>query len=819
MSDLPRLLLCVFDVVPAPTALSRRVTEYLKGLSDRYQVVVLSVKTPDHPHIERYHGARLLRVPVGQGDLAARVQSFDRAVRRQLDSEEYVMVHSFDPFGGYALAERRPEFGYKFVYDACALPSVELPFLVSEEDANRRFIAKVRRQELFCLMNADMVIVASELTRDFVTSLGVQRDQVQRLPPPVDLTPYAPEVMGEPDGEPMKLLHLGHQGTSQDLGTLLDAMQLALRTVNVSLVFVGPKIAPLQAQLEAQVARLELADKVEFQPPVAHEDLHKVLATADVGLLTLADVERNSRVGSPLSRAGEYLAAGRPVIAADVPAARGALPEDGVVYYRAHDASALAAVIIDLAQHPARRVELGRAARTAAINYDSARVRADLVAAYVSLSGAGVRAIGDAAAANPDEPTQLGRAAAQEDSQRTPAPREADTGNNRAGTDPAIAAGESTTPEAAVGARPAIMGTPLRDEPAVVVGRELYEYEGSFSPAPTTDPAARPPEQPVVMGSPIPTAPDFAKEEAAPPPPAVQLREEPATPAPPVTYRAEAAAPLLTPPRPAGGGISQAPPTELQTSARSTAGGIPQTLPEPPVESSVVAAPADTGEEEAPFADDAELIAGTPARGVPSAQGTVDEEAPFVDDADLIAGTPALGVQAASPKPVPPPLPKTPSGVFPPPSAPRSIPPSMTLNRGTVPPPLPRSTSGVFAAIGTTPTPSAPPPLPRSTSGVFAVANPPPAAAKPTGLFPEPPSVPKPPPAPPPPAPAPVEAAESLPEEEPEDLAVQTVDTDVGPPTSAIEPWFAQLVHGYCPPASSLFARHTPPTTMPGRDT
>ncbi|HEX4620322.1 MAG TPA: hypothetical protein VH208_02040, partial [Myxococcaceae bacterium] len=67
MSELPRLLLCTFDVIPAPSGTSRRVTEYLKGLSDRFNVVVLSAKTPDVSHIEKYQGARLLRVPVGTG--------------------------------------------------------------------------------------------------------------------------------------------------------------------------------------------------------------------------------------------------------------------------------------------------------------------------------------------------------------------------------------------------------------------------------------------------------------------------------------------------------------------------------------------------------------------------------------------------------------------------------------------------------------------------------------------------------------------------------------------------------------------------------
>lgn len=48
---------------------------------------------------------------------------------------------------------------------------------------------------------------------------------------------------------------------------------------------------------------------------------------------------------------------------------------------------------------------------------------------------------------------------------------------------------------------------------------------------------------------------------------------------------------------------------------------------------------------------------------------------------------------------------------------------------------------------------------------------------------------------------------------------LQALETSAAPPPSRLDPWFAQLVHGYCPPESQLFTRHVPPTTMPGRDT
>lgn len=62
-------------------------------------------------------------------------------------------------------------------------------------------------------------------------------------------------------------------------------------------------------------------------------------------------------------------------------------------------------------------------------------------------------------------------------------------------------------------------------------------------------------------------------------------------------------------------------------------------------------------------------------------------------------------------------------------------------------------------------------------------------------------------------------------EEEPEEISseeIQEADSpDIPPrepPESGLNPWFAQLAHGYCPPEGTSFARHTPPTTFPGRD-
>jgi glycosyltransferase involved in cell wall biosynthesis len=961
VSELPRLLFCCFDVVPGPSAISRRLTEYIKGLSERFQVVVLSVKTPDHPHIERYCGARLLRVPVGAGDLASRSQTFDRAVRRQLESEEYGLVHFFDPFAGYALCERRGELGYRLIYDACTFPSVELPLENPSLEADRRFLARVRRQELYCLMNADGVVVGNPLTATWVTGLGVEREHVRVLRAPVDLEPFKPEVMGKPDATPMKVLHLGRITKGQGLETLLEALHLALQTIDVRLTVVGPKQPEALARLEAQVAALKLTGKVEFQEPVAHDDIFKVLATCDVGALTLDDVERNQTVGTPLARLGEYLAAGRPVIAADVASTRALLPAEVAVLYRPGDARSLADALVQLAADAPRRVKLGTVARASTSEWDGARVRLQLLKLYAEVTGALLEGARREAFADPFEPTQLGSAPTDpgEVTQlgaRARGSEDSGVGTGKVKTDPAITArADSSTDAAALPERPPVMGVLLREdvqvtepgakpasEPTVVMGSLLREEregpsttagvvaamnEALPTPLPGVDallpgPAASPAALEVHPPSPsVPTKPD-AVEPTAPtgaPAPAVFVpplsdtatawrakgadalhapsdtdpgsrpaRSE-TTPQPIRAYGAQPAAAGEAPgashaPSPANAeppserlrsavyspdSPGASPPGTVETKAgqqrnaleRPTHPTMPAATPPPPEAPPHASPPHASGARAAPDVrrDDAPSsashtsppspplpasVAVPPLRDISpapalersmrsdsgpraaaaTAESTVTQPSPQRTTASHAAQDSELDATAdanvsARTREAPAGIPGPP---FPPAAKAAAQPGPEVRLSAPVKPPLPAANPvGGQRDVASAPVPVQGPPGTSSSAAGQRLAPP----SQPPAL------------APPDPSDSDIvevgadevlEVIDDAPEASPSDTAeeimeadeaVQAVDTDPSPPPSALDPWLAQLVHGYCPPESQLFDRHTPPTTMPGRDT
>ncbi|WP_244222245.1 glycosyltransferase family 4 protein, partial [Corallococcus exercitus] len=518
-------------------------------MPDRFSVVVLSAKTPDHSHIEKYQGARLLRVPVGSGDLASRIQSFERAVRRQLESEDYALAHFTDPFGGYALCELKADYGYRLIYEAQTFPSQELRYTHPQTDGDRRFLSKIRRQELFCLMNADLVVTGSQTTRAYIQGLGAAEDQLRTLRAPVDLKPYDPEVLGAPDGSPLRMMYLGSHVGWQGLPTLLRATALASQQVDVRLTLVGAHHPDWKPHLEDLVNDLGLKEKVDFQPPVVHDDLVKVLALADVGVLPLDDSERNRLQGGPLAKVSEYLAAGRPVIAADLPVTRELIPKEAAVFFPPGDSRALSERILDLARDVPRRVALGRAGRAFAEKVlDAGLIRGQLLDLYDSLLEKRGHVPVEAASEPPDvtmtgTPTnRLANLGMPEASKPAPAPKP-----------PAKPAAQAASGEAA--APPAKEGA---EDPPVVMGMALDD--GMDTRLVKTEPDMRPDEVPMVMGLPLRESAAPAGEEAAPPP-------EPASASKTTDDTARTAAPAKPEPEPLGGrGSEPTPPTEMVTS-------------------------------------------------------------------------------------------------------------------------------------------------------------------------------------------------------------------------------------------------------------
>jgi glycosyltransferase involved in cell wall biosynthesis len=532
--ELPKVLYCSFDVIPAPTGSSARAVGFIRALEGRAAVDGLTLKTPELAHIERLHGMRLLRVPVGPGDLPARAQAFERAVRRQLEGDEYQLVHFTDPFGGYPLCELKRQYKYKVVYEVIGFPSVEVPSTHPHLEGDRRFMARLRRQELFCLMNADAVVVGSEQTARMVQGLGVSREHITVVPTQVDPAPYAQVPLPAPDREPMRVLYLGGQQAWQGLGTLVFAASIAAKNAQLSLTIAGPENPAVRSQLEEAVRHRRLTGLVEFLAPVPPEELPKLLGDFDLGAAPLEKGERNTVQGAPIAKIAHYLAAGRPIVAADLPAVRELCDERCAAFYKPGEEADLARRLVELAHDPARRVAMGARARALAAE----RAGAERGPARLLKLIAGL--LGEVGEAFRGQPSPVG-AEASIDAQNALedfGPGEAKApGGPRRSADPergraTAPAGEVSTRQALVQDRAAspALGSPRGAQPIEVSSEDLEPM-----PAVARRPRAAPvnPEAPLALSAPASLPPQAVGPSALPEPVAAAVPQGSSRPIPP----------------------------------------------------------------------------------------------------------------------------------------------------------------------------------------------------------------------------------------------------------------------------------------------
>jgi glycosyltransferase involved in cell wall biosynthesis len=236
---------------------------------------------------------------------------------------------------------------------------------------------------------AFVVTVTEAIRRQYVAAGLVEPDRVAALPGGADTeryhpVPRDPETYARLGGRLDRPLvgMIGGLRVMKGHATVVEAAaRLGARGVRPHFVFVGR--GPMEPAVRAAIERAGLASQFTFAGFV--DDLTATLAALDVVLYTPLESDGMSRV------IFEYLAAGRPLIAARV----GVVPEvltdrEHAALVPAGDGEALAEAIERLLRHPneaARLADAGR--RLVEERYSGARVAAALEERYSRLVSAG----------------------------------------------------------------------------------------------------------------------------------------------------------------------------------------------------------------------------------------------------------------------------------------------------------------------------------------------------------------------------------------------------------------------------------------------
>ncbi len=326
---MPNILYTAFDIVPSPKGASAHILHNLRGLVNRGHAVHLI--TPNDgllPPEDTIEGAQVTRIPQDLSqNFLARAVHFGRSVMAHLAlNPGYDVVHFRNIWDGFHIAQNKKKFGYKTLFEVNGLPSIELKYHYPGMDAG--LLSKIKEQEIATLHLADAVICPSNVTRDYIASLGLDRKRVTVIPNGVSPSDFAFTPLPIRDGRVPVLLYVGTLADWQGLDIIVKALPKILESQPVKLHIVGRGRSRQRKALAKQIRKLGLEEHVVVQPAVPHHEIPSLIAGADICVAPLALNDRNVTQGACPIKILEYMAAGQPLLASNMPIVRELVRED-----------------------------------------------------------------------------------------------------------------------------------------------------------------------------------------------------------------------------------------------------------------------------------------------------------------------------------------------------------------------------------------------------------------------------------------------------------------------------------------------------------
>ena len=324
-----RILYSAFDIVPSPKGASTHIIHNLRGLVERsYEVHLITPSDGILPLEDTLDGATVTRTPQDLSqNFLARAVDFGRAVMRHVAlAAPYDVVHYRSVWCGLPLAQARHKHGYKTLFEVNGLPSVELKYHYPGLEPD--LLAKIKEQEIATLNLSDAIICPSRVTRDYLASLGLDPKRVTVIPNGVSPSDFPPTPLPARAGRVPTLLYIGTLADWQGLDVLIKALPKILERQPVRLQIVGRGRSRQRKLLAKHIRKLGLEEHVIVQPAVPHHEVPALIAAADICAAPLGLNDRNVTQGACPIKVLEYMAAGRPLLASNMPIVREVVRED-----------------------------------------------------------------------------------------------------------------------------------------------------------------------------------------------------------------------------------------------------------------------------------------------------------------------------------------------------------------------------------------------------------------------------------------------------------------------------------------------------------
>ena len=323
------VLYTAFDIVPSPKGASTHILHNLRGLVNRkFSVHLITPNDGLLPPEDTIEGARVTRISQDLSqNFLARAVHFGKSVLAHLALHpDYDVVHFRNIWDGFHITQNKKKFGYKTLFEVNGLPSIELKYHYPGMDPE--LLAKIKEQELATLHLADAIICPSNVTRDYIASLGPSRKLVTVIPNGVSPSDFSVTPLPIREGREPVLLYIGTLADWQGLDIVIKALPKILELQPVKLHIVGRGRSRQRKMLAKQIRKLGLEDHVTVQPAVPHHEIPELISQADICVAPLSLNDRNVTQGACPIKVLEYMAAGRPLLASNMPIVRELVRED-----------------------------------------------------------------------------------------------------------------------------------------------------------------------------------------------------------------------------------------------------------------------------------------------------------------------------------------------------------------------------------------------------------------------------------------------------------------------------------------------------------
>lgn len=324
-----RILYTAFDIVPSPKGASTHILHNIRGLvNGQFDVHLFTPNDGLLPVEDTVEGARVTRVPQDlTQNFLSRAAHFGRSVFNHLAlHHDYDVVHFRNIWDGLSIVQNKKHLGYKALFEVNGLPSIELKYHYPGIEPG--LLSKIKEQEIATLHLSDEIICPSNVTREYIASLGLNRKLVTVIPNGVSPSDFSPSPLLAREGRIPVILYIGTLADWQGLEGVIKALPNVLEQKNVQLKIVGRGRSRQRKILSKQIRKLGLEGSVIVQPAVPHHEVPALIAEADICVAPLGLNDRNVTQGACPIKVLEYMAASRPLVASNMPIVRELVRED-----------------------------------------------------------------------------------------------------------------------------------------------------------------------------------------------------------------------------------------------------------------------------------------------------------------------------------------------------------------------------------------------------------------------------------------------------------------------------------------------------------